>query len=218
MLRSRRVASSLVDPATAVANVIKMLSWVLVHWVEVLGFVTGAACVLLAARRNVWTYPIGIANNVVFAVLFIVNGLYAAVGLQVVFLVLGAHGWYRWTHGLEQDRSYVAHTPRAAIAPLAGAAVGVTLALAWVLATFTDSTVVVADAATTAVSLVAQYMLNRKWIETWFVWIVADIGFVILYVWTGLWITAALYLVFIGLCVAGFVSWRRVERNARALV
>ena len=195
-----------------------MLSWMLAHWVEVLGFVTGAACVVLAARRNVWTYPIGIANNVVFAVLFAVNGLYAAVGLQVVFLALGVHGWYRWTRGLEHDRGYIGRTPRTAVVPLAGAAVAVTLTLAWVLATFTDSTVVFADAATTAVSLVAQYMLNRKWIENWFVWIVADIGYVVLYVSTGLWITAALYLVFIGLCVAGIVSWRRVERGARVLV
>lgn len=195
-----------------------MLSWMLAHWVEVLGFVTGAACVILAARRNVWTYPIGIANNVVFAVLFALNGLYAAVGLQAVFLVLGVHGWYRWTHGLEQDREYVGHTPRAAVVPLAAAVVAVTLTLAWILATFTDSAVVFADAATTAVSLGAQYMLNRKWIENWFVWIVADIGYVALYVWTGLWITAALYLVFIGLCVAGFLSWRRVERGARARV
>ncbi|MCR2826627.1 nicotinamide mononucleotide transporter family protein, partial [Microbacterium sp. zg.Y909] len=72
------------------------------------------------------------------------------------------------------------------------------------------------DAATTSASLVAQYMLNRKWIESWYVWIGVDIAFVALSIATGLWIVAALYALFIVLCVFSLRAWRRVQRAADA--
>ena len=191
-----------------------MIEWILAEWTQILGFATGAACVLLAARRNVWTYPIGIANNLVFLVVFVPAGLYASAALQVVYLVLGVHGWLRWTRGVEHDREYVARTPRRAVPWLIVVGVAGTALLTWVLATFTDSQVALADAATTSASLVAQYMLNRKWIENWFVWIGVDVAFVALSIATGLWIIAALYALFILLCVSGLWAWRRVEHEA----
>ncbi|RKT33282.1 nicotinamide mononucleotide transporter [Microbacterium sp. AG1240] len=191
-----------------------MIDWVLAYWTEILGFATGLACVALAARRNVWTFPIGIANNIVFVVLFGATGLYALAGLQLVYLGFAIHGWLHWARGVEQDRLYVARTPRRAwpwvvVAGVAGAAL-----LWWLLSTFTDSTLPLADAATTSGSLVAQYLLNRKRLENWYVWIGVDVASVILFLATGLAITAALYVVFIGLCVYGLLSWRRIERGA----
>ena len=194
-----------------------MIDWILAEWMQIVGFATGAACVLLAARRNVWTYPVGIANNVVFLAVFIPAGLYAAAGLQLVYLVLGVHGWLHWTRGVEHERTYVARTPRRAVVWLIVAGVIGTAVLAWVLATFTDSRVALADAATTSASLVAQYMLNRKWIENWYVWIGVDVAFVGLSLWTGLWIIAALYVLFIALCVYGLRGWHRVARDAPAV-
>ena len=190
-----------------------MLDWLLAEWTQVLGFATGAACVLLAGLRNVWTYPIGIANNVVLFLVFLGAGLYAAAGLQVVYLAFGVHGWWRWTRKIEQSPTYIARTPRAAWPLLAVAGLGGAAVLLWLLTSFTDSQVAVADALTTAVSLVAQYMLNRKWIENWFVWIGVDVVFVGLSIAAGLWIIAALYALFIGLCLFGYGSWRRVARD-----
>jgi len=191
-----------------------VIEWILAEWMQILGFATGAACVVLAARRNVWTYPIGIANNVVFLAVFIPAGLYASAALQVVYLVLGVHGWVRWTRGVEHDRGYVARTPRRAVPWLIAVAIVGTAVLTWVLATFTDSQVAVADAATTSASLVAQYMLNRKWIENWGVWIAVDVAFVGLSIATGLWIIAALYALFVVLCIGGWRGWSRVMRES----
>lgn len=186
------------------------------EWMEILGFATGLACVALAARRNVANYPIGIANNLVFLAVFVGGGLYAAAGLQLVYLAFGVHGWVRWSRGAEQDRAFVARTPRRAVPWLIAAGLAGALVLWWVLTTFTDSEVALADAATTSASLVAQYMLNRKWLENWLVWIGVDIAFVALAATRGLWITAALYLVFMGLCVFGLLSWRRLRRATDA--
>ncbi len=65
-------------------------------WIEILGFATGALCVLLVVRRNVWNFPVGIANNVVFIALFVGAGLYADAGLQVIYIVLAIIGWAWW--------------------------------------------------------------------------------------------------------------------------
>ena len=180
-----------------------MGSWLAGHWTEILGFGTGAACVLLAARRNIWTFPVGLANNVAFVVLFTGAALYADAGLQLVYLALGVHGWLVW--GTRPAAPVRSGHP---VAPLVLAGLAGTAVLTWVLAAYTDSTTELADAATTAGSLVAQYLLNRRWRETWLVWIAVDVAYVGLYAVKGLWITAALYAVFIGLCAQGWRAWR----------
>ena len=182
---------------------------------EILGFVTGAACVWLAVRQNVWTFPVGLANNVVFLVLFTGAGLYANAGLQVVYLVLGALGWYWWLRGgTDRGRLVVHRTPRAAWVVGLVAAAATTAALVAVLTTWTDSAVPFWDALTTSSSLLAQTMLGRKWIGNWWVWIATDVVLVGLYASQGLWLTAALYVGFVALCVQGLREWSAARHAA----
>ncbi len=126
-------------------------------WTEIAGFVTGAACVWLLVRRNIWNFPIGIANNVLFAVLFLQSGLYADAGLQGVFIVLALIGWATWLRsgGGGARIAVVAAGPRTLAACLAAVAI-IWAVLQWGLLRFTDSTVAGWDAVTTALSLVAQ--------------------------------------------------------------
>lgn len=191
------------------------MTWLADNWAEVVGFGTGLVCVYLATRRNVWNYPIGLANNIVFLVLFTSVGLYASAGLQVVYGALAIHGWVRWTRRSESDSSYIARTARSQVPWLIGVAVALAAVVAWVLFTFTDSSVAWADAGTTSASLVAQYLLNRKRIENWFVWIGVDIVFAVLAAMSGLWLIAVLYVLFVGLCVHGYRAWSVVERAAK---
>lgn len=179
-------------------------------WIEVFGFATGALCVWLVVKRNIWNFPIGMANNLFFLVLFIQAGLYADAGLQVVYLWLAVVGWYWWLHGAaDRGPLHVTRTPRSALPWLAGAVLVMTAVMAWVLATYTDSTVPVWDGLTTALSLTAQFMLNRKWIGNWLVWITADVLYIGLYGYKDLWLTSVLYGIFLVMCVVGFVQWRR---------
>lgn len=178
-------------------------------WTEVLGFVSGAVCVWLTVRRNIWNFPVGIAKNLVFLVLFLQVGLYADAGLQVVYVALGAAGWYWWLRGGDDHGALdIRHTPRWGW-PLAALGVAVLTGLLWtVLTRHTDSTRPLADAATTALSLVAQVMLNRKWIGHWALWITADAIYIWLYAAKGLGLTSVLYALFLALCVAGVRQWR----------
>lgn len=193
-------------------------------WTEIAAFATGAVCVYLVVRQHVANFAVGIANNVLFIWLFVGAGLYADAGLQVVYIGLAGLGWWWWLKGGDRGTGVVVHEPSARI--LVGCLVAVaviTATLQWVLLTWTDSSVAGWDALTTALSLVAQFMLSRKWIASWWFWIAADLVYIPLYAHKGLWLTAVLYVLFLGLCVAGLVQWRRaraelVEEQAPAAV
>ena len=92
-----------------------------------------------------------------------------------------------------------------------------TAGLWWVLDAWTDSTTGLADAATTGLSLAAQFMLNKRWLHNWLVWIIVDAGYVGLYLAKGLVPTALLYLIFIGIAVAGYRSWRATLTRENAM-
>lgn len=187
------------------------------NWTEVAGFLTGAACVWLIVRQNPWNWPIGIANNVFFIVLFTRVGLYADAGLQVVYIGLAVYGWAWWLrHGRQHGQLVVQRlTRRHAVGVLAGIALATT-GLTLLLVHATDSDVPFWDALTTSISLAAQWLLTRKYLENWWLWITADVFYIGLYVYKDLWLTALLYVGFIGLCIAGLRAWR-ATLHARAL-
>ena len=183
---------------------------------EIAGFVTGAACVWLAARSSVWTWPLGTVNSGFWLVLFLGNGLYADSFLQVVYLVMGFYGWWHWLHGAKAATVRpVARAPRAELAAVAAASVAGIVAWTWVLASFTNSTVPIADAVTTVLSLAANWLLARRFIENWPLWIAGvNVPYIGLYLYKGLALTAALQLVYIALSAIGWRDWRRELRGA----
>ncbi len=183
---------------------------------EVLGFVTGAWCVWLLVEENIWTWPIGIANNAFYVVVFFRARLFADMSLQVVYIVLSVLGWYLWLHGGSGDtRLAVQRTRRREGAVIAVAVVAMTVAGRVFLLTIHDSAPFL-DALTTSMSLAAQYMLTRKLIENWHLWIAVDVIYIGLYASRSLPLTAVLYAIFLAMCIAGLVEWRRSEAQALA--
>ena len=180
-------------------------------WAEIGGFVAGAASVGLAARASIWNWPVGIVNSAFWLALFVSSGLYADGGLQAVYIALGIYGTWHWLKGgpkKSNDLPIEGTTPTAAIAVAAVTAAGVALG-AWLLATQTNSTVPLLDSETTVVSLVATYLLARKNIENWPIWIFGvNLPYIGLYLGKGLALTASLQLVYIALSVAGWLRWR----------
>ncbi|MFE2014918.1 nicotinamide riboside transporter PnuC [Streptomyces sp. NPDC059491] len=188
-----------------------------VSWTEVLGFGSGALCVWLVARQHVANWPIGIANNLFFVLLFAQAGLYADAGLQIVFITLAVYGWWTWTHGggPGSDDLPVRRTTRTEWTWLIAAGVVGTLALTLLLDRVTDSTVPFWDALTTALSLAATYGQCRKLVESWWLWIAADVVYVPLYAYKELYLTSLLYVGFMTLCVLGLRGWSRDLAGSR---
>ena len=181
---------------------------------EVLGFLTGGLSVWLVVRGNIWTWPVGVANNVFFALLFWDARLYGDMALQGLYVVLNAIGLWFWLRRDGQGRR-----PRIGrVRPLEAVAL---LALAapatWALMLYLrhiHGSAPFLDALTTCGSIVATYLLARKLIESWFVWIAVDVVYVPLYLSRELVLTAMLYAGFLLLCVRGLAEWRRELRPA----
>jgi nicotinamide mononucleotide transporter len=183
--------------------------------VEILGFLTGAVNVWLLARQNIWNWPIGIANNLAYLLLFATSGLYGDAGLQVVYITLAIYGWRIWLRGTG-PRLAVSRTTARVWMYLAPATLVGVVVLRWFLTRFTDSTVPGWDGLTTALSLAATYGQCRKLLESWWIWILADLIYIPLYVYKGLRLTSVLYFVFLLLCIFGLREWMR-ESAAEAM-
>ncbi|WP_053227611.1 nicotinamide riboside transporter PnuC [Solirubrobacter soli] len=179
-----------------------------VTWAELAGFVTGIACVALAVAQRIETFPIGIANNVFFIVLFADARLYADMALQAVYIVLGFMGWWVWWKRTHQPL----RVTRASVGLLVGTGVAVIAATLILVPILREAHGAAPgwDAATTSMSLGAQLLLNLKRLETWVVWIAVDVIYVPLYFSRDLNLTAVVYIVFLALCVQGWRQWRIV--------
>lgn len=175
--------------------------------IEVFGFVTGVVNVWLLARQNIWNWPVGIANNLAYLIVFATSGLYGDSGLQFVYIVLGVYGWWLWLHRTGGDPLHVSRASMKLWLQLLVATLAAGLILRWFLTRYTDSTVPAWDAATTSLSLAATYGQCRKLLESWWIWILADLIYIPLYIYKGLRLTAVLYAVFLSLCIFGLRSW-----------
>lgn len=181
---------------------------------EALGFATGAASVWLAVRASVWTWPVGIANNAFFLVLFADARLYADAALQLVYVALSLGGIAYWLWGGEgRARASIRRVEPVEAASVAALTVAATWALTLYLRSVSDSAPFL-DALTTCLSLAATYLLARKLLESWWVWIAADVVYVPLYVSKSLPLTGLLYGVFLAMCVRGLLGWRGELRFA----
>lgn len=188
-------------------------------WAEVLGFATGAICVYLVAVQHILNWPIGIANNLLWILLFATAGLYADSALQVVYIALAIWGWYQWLHGgTAKSVLSVSSTSSREWVILAGSGILGTGVMYLFLEHLTSSTVPFWDAVTTVLSLMATYgQAKKKW-ESWLLWIAADAIYIPLYHHKGLDLTALLYVGFAALCVKGLIEWRRSLRATQAEV
>jgi nicotinamide mononucleotide transporter len=177
--------------------------------IEIAGFVTGALSVWLAVRQNPWNWPMGVANAGCFLVLFWQARLYGDMALQVLFIVICLVGWYRWLFGGEGHSTLrvTRITPSGALG-YAVAGVLATAAFAPYLRSVGDAAPFL-DALTTVLSVEAQYLMTRKVIEHWLIWMTADVIYIWLYADRGLYLTSLLYVVFFAMCVAGWHDWRR---------
>jgi nicotinamide mononucleotide transporter len=195
---------------TVISVAMLMATWLelwSISWTELLGFLTGGVCVWLVVRESIWNWPIGLANNVVFLVLFWRSRLYADAGLQVVYFALGAYGWWNWLlGGARQNRLEISRTKRWEWMVLLVAVPLATVGLRSVLIA-ANGAAPLADAVTTVLSLAAQFLLCRKRIEHWWIWIVTDVLYVPLYLNRALPLTAFLYGVFLIMCVIGLRQW-----------
>ncbi|MFL5613434.1 MAG: nicotinamide riboside transporter PnuC [Gemmatimonadaceae bacterium] len=180
---------------------------------EWIAAIAGAVSVYLSARENIWSWPTAIVNVGLYIIVFRRAGLYSDMGLQVVYLVLSIYGWYEWLYGgHDRTKLTVSRATMREWALTLPVALVFWFALARYTATLPGVALPYVDSCLTTISLVAQWMMTRKILENWILWIVADIAYVPMYVYKKLPVTAALYALFLVLAVVGLRAWWRSYR------
>lgn len=183
----------------------------------------GLAYILLEYRASKWMWAVGAVMQLLGIVLYYQKGLYADCGMEFYYLAMTAYGWWRWqaqeaafsttSQGTGKAELPITHIPLKVALRWGAIAAALWAGIWWLLVTFTDSTVPVADAFTTALSLVGIWALAHKYLEQWFVWMAVDVVTCVLYFHKDIPFKATLYGLYVVIAVAGYLRWKRETVN-----
>lgn len=172
--------------------------------------------VALVALRSVWNYPFALVAVSLYAVVFYEAKLYSDMLLQGVFFALNLYGWSCWLRARDDQG-----VPVGWMAPRARLLWGGAMVAAWAgwsatMDRYTDAAAPWVDGAIAMMSITAQWLLARRRVESWWLWIAVDLIAVPLFAWRGLYATSAVYVVLFGLSVDGLLQWRRAAAAGAA--
>jgi nicotinamide mononucleotide transporter len=179
----------------------------------------GLVSVYLSTRQNIWSWPTAIINVGLYTLLFFREKLYADMGLQVIYLVLSFYGWYEWLYGGEHRTTLQVSRldlRTAVVLTVIGAAGS--MALGTFFSRSTDASLPYLDSTLAVFSLIAQWMMTRKIVENWALWVILDVVYVWMFVaLKHLNFTAFQYTVFLVLAVMGYRDWQRSHARRHVL-
>jgi nicotinamide mononucleotide transporter len=178
-------------------------------YLEITAVAFGLICVWFMKKESLLAFPFGIVNVLIYVYIFFVSGLYANAGINAFFFVMSVYGWYNWTRkDINDDTIRITRCSRQELLFNVIAVVVFFIIIRIILVRYTPSKIPSWDAMTTAVYIVAQWLLSRKKIENWILWISADTVMVGLCTWEGLYFTGFQYFVFTIIAILGFREWR----------
>ncbi len=190
-------------------NWIAIVSYISANWLEIAGFLTTLIGIWLTTKRLLICWPVVLAADVLYLVVFYRARLFSDSLLQIFFVAFTLYGWWHWWRGVREEGEVrvVPLGVRGWLAGLAAGAVGAVL-LGWLMVRV-GAALPHLDAALTSYSLVGSWWQARKHIANWWLWIAVDAVYIGEYLYKDLWPTAVLYLLLVILAVMGLVDWRR---------
>ena len=198
------------------------------HWLDIVTTVLGLAYILLEYRASLWMWVVGFAMQALGIVLYYQKGLYADCGMEFYYLSMTVYGYWKWVRGNHRDRSFdtsadssdpqppnlggleITHIPLRLLVRWSVIMAAVWALIYWLLVTYTNSNVPLADSFTTALSLVGIWALAHKYLEQWFIWIAVDVVTSILYFYKDIPFKASLYALYVIIAIFGYMKWRRM--------
>lgn len=186
--------------------------WLLSNKIEMLGAILGILYIFFSIRQNILTWPIGLLTSALYIVVFFQSKFYADMGLQVYYVGISVYGWYFWIKGKKTEDSKTVPVRLASKQlwiKLTVIAIILYLVILAILLNFTDSDVPYMDTLTTALSIIATWMLAKKYIEQWMIWIFVDFVSAGLYIYKGLWPTVILFAIYTAMAYLGYIEWEK---------
>lgn len=177
---------------------------------ETIAFLLGLVTIWLVVRRSIWNYPFGLAMVALYFFIFWDAKLYSDALLQIFFFAIQLFGWWNWARAPQVEEG-IAVESMGTRARVNWLAVTLVASIVWGLGMhrFTDAAAPFVDAAVAGLSVAAQLLQSLRRFESWALWIAVDVLAVGLYAWRELFLTAALYAIFLLMAVAGLIEWRK---------
>lgn len=176
-------------------------------WIEGLGVFFALAYVFLAAKESIWCWPAATISVLLYIYICINANLFAETGLQLFYLVMAIYGWYQWNRKKGHDKRPIIVWPRNWHAINIALGTLVTFIVGFLLQRYTSAAIPYLDSFTTVFALTATFMVTKKVLENWIYWIIIDASSIFLYSYRGLYLTAALFLVYTIIAVFGYLHW-----------
>jgi nicotinamide mononucleotide transporter len=191
------------------------MEFIAAHWLDITTTVLGLAYILLEYRASVWMWAVGFAMQALGIVLYYQKGLYADCGMEFYYLAMTVYGWWRWVKPKANSQKPIAisHFPRHLILPWLLLIATIWAVIYWLLITFTNSNVPLADSFTTALSIVGIWALAHKYLEQWFIWIAVDVVTSVLYFYKDIPFKASLYALYVVIAIFGYLKWRKMIKK-----
>ncbi len=189
------------------------LDWLFRNWVEVVGTLLGISYVFLSIKQNILTWLMGLLTSALYIYVFFVSKFYADMALQVYYVWVSIYGWIIWSKGKSTSKGKVT-LPVISInkklsVVLASISLLLWIIIYFILLKFTDSPMPLGDSFTTALSIVATWMLARKIIEHWIIWVIVDFVSLLLYIYKGLYPTSIMFVIYTGAAIWGYFEWKK---------
>lgn len=186
------------------------LPWLKMSPLEIAATATGVWCVWAYTRENIWAWPVGLLQVILSLVLFWRDRLYGEASLQAIYIVLQTYGWIVWARGDNRgDELPITRTSTRLWALLALISVAGIVPVALALKYLSDSTTPWWDAAPSVLSLVAQWMITRKKLENWYVWILVNLLSIPLFAYKQLYLIALLNVLLLIISIIGVRRWTK---------
>jgi len=185
-------------------------------YLEIVGTLVGLIYLWLEYKASIYLWIAGIVMPAIYIIVYYRAGLYADFGINIYYLGAAVYGYALWSFkqkgkdGNISKELSITRFPKKYLLATSLVFVAFLLAIAWVLNSFTDSNVVCADSFTTALSVIGLWMLARKFVEQWLVWIVVDVVCAVLYIYKGLFFTSVLYAIYSLIAIFGYIKWRKM--------
>lgn len=177
---------------------------------EIIATVTGILSVGLQAKEKIIAWPFAIVSVSILAYVFFFQRLYSDFGLHIIYAILNVYGWIIWSS--KKDSESVTPTKilsnQVFLLSILLSILG-SLVIGYLMSKYTDADVAYLDAFTTSGSLVAQYLLAKKYLQNWWLWIIVDLVAIPLYIYKGLYIIAGLFVCYLMLCIWGYIEWKK---------
>lgn len=189
-----------------------MIEWITLNWIEIIAVISGLAYIFLSIKQNIWCWLFGIISSVLYLYLCYEYKIYADMSLQAYYVVMGVYGWIHWARvdsGNAKSMVVVSSLSKKQILITGLITLFLFFLIAQFLIAFTDSPVPYVDAFTTSMSFTATWLLTRKVMEHWLMWIVVNIVSIGLYYYRGLYPTIILFAVLAVMAVFGYIEWKK---------